>query len=118
MDGAEQAAPRKLRPHEVPVRLFGADTSPEVERFLLAAYRRMSGAERIARVRALNQATIALSLANIRQQHPDAGEREVLLHLAVRRYGADFVRDRLGWEAESDVGGGTRAGTDSSLRSE
>jgi hypothetical protein len=92
----------KKRPHEVAHRLFGEDTSPEAERFLLDAYRKMSGAEKIARVRALNQATIALALANIRQQHPDASEREVLLRLAVRRYGADFVREHLGWDAEKE----------------
>jgi 2-iminoacetate synthase ThiH len=92
----------KKRPHEVAHLLFGEDTSPEVERFLLDAYRKMSGAEKIARVRALNSATIALALANIRKQHPDASEREVLLRLAVRRYGADFVREHLGWDAEKE----------------
>lgn len=96
------AAPTKLRPHDVPHRPFGDDTSPEVERFLLDAYRKMPGSEKIARVRALNHATIALALANIRQRHPDADEREVLLRLAVRRYGADFVREHLGWDARQE----------------
>jgi hypothetical protein len=96
-----EAAPKK-HPHEVRMRLFGEDTSPDVERFLIDAYRKMSGAEKIARVRALNHATIALALANIRQQHPDASEREVLLRLAVRRYGADFVREHLGWDVRRE----------------
>ncbi|MFN8512778.1 MAG: hypothetical protein U0232_02580 [Thermomicrobiales bacterium] len=96
------AAPPKKRPHEVHLRLFGEDTSPDVERFLIDAYRKMSGAEKIARVRALNRTTIALALANIRQQHPDADEREVLLRLAVRRYGANFVREHLGWDARRE----------------
>jgi hypothetical protein len=82
--------------------LFGDDTSPEVEAYLLAAYRQMSGAEKIERVRALNRATLTLALANIRQLHPHASEREVLLRLAVRRYGADFVRERLGWDARRE----------------
>lgn len=104
MDQPQQApTTRKLRPHEASLRLFGEDTSPEAERFLIAAYRRMSGAEKIARVRALNQVTLALSLANIRQHYPDADEREVLLLLAVRRYGAAFVKEHLGWGV-ADVG--------------
>ena len=102
--GTEQEGSQKprLRPHEVPVRLFGDDTSPEVERYLLAAYRRMTPAEKIARVRALNHLTLNLALGNIRQRHPDADEREVLLRLAVRRYGADFAREYLGWDVDRE----------------
>jgi hypothetical protein len=99
-DAPEVTTPTKKRPHEVRLRLFGEDTSPEVERFLIDAYRKMSGVEKIARVRALNRLTLGLALADIRQRHPAASDREMLLRLAVRRYGADFVREHLGWDAK------------------
>lgn len=89
-------------PHLRGVRLFGDDTSPEVERHLIAAYRRMSGADKIARVRALNRATIALAMADIRRRHPQADEREVLLRLASRRLGADIAREALGWDVSRE----------------
>ncbi len=97
----ENQKPR-LRPHEVPARLFGDDTSPEVERYLIDAYRRMTPADKIARVRALNQLTLNLALGNIREHHPDADERELLLRLAVRRYGADFAREYLDWDVDRE----------------
>lgn len=101
MEPAEttEAPARRLRPHEGNVRPFGNDTSPEVERYLSAAYRRMSPGEKIARVRALNQITADLALADIREKWPDATEREAMLHLAARRYGTDFVRERFGEDA-------------------
>ena len=79
-------------------RLLGEDTNPAVEQYLIAAYRRMSGREKIARVRALNRTTIALALADIRYRHPHADEREVLLRLASRRLGPDLTREALGWD--------------------
>ena len=95
----EQRADEAISPVvAAPPRLFGDDTTPEVAGYLLDAYRRMSGPEKIARVRALNRATITLALADIRRHHPDADEREVLLRLASRRFGPDFVRERLGWD--------------------
>jgi hypothetical protein len=75
-----------------PPSLFGDDTSPAVQRLLIAAYRGMSGAAKLERVCALNQATLALALANIRQQHPQADERELLRLLAIRRYGSALGR--------------------------
>ena len=90
------------RPHKVNMRPFGDDTSPEVERFLRGAYRRMTTGQKIARVRALNQVTLNLALADIRRHHPNASQREILLRLAVRRYGANFVRERLGWDADKE----------------
>ena len=57
--------------------LFGDDTSPEVEQFLLAAYRRMSGTEKIERLRALNRVTLTLARSNSRYMLPYASERIV-----------------------------------------
>lgn len=83
-------------------RLLGDDTSPDAERYLVAAYRRMSGQEKIARVRALNRTMTRLALADIRRRHPDADEREVLLRLASRRIGPELVRQLLGWDVQQE----------------
>ena len=62
----------------------------------------MSGHEKIARVQALNRATIMLAMADIRRHHPNADEREMLLRLASRRLGTDLVRAKLGWDVRVD----------------
>ncbi len=100
--GQTESNEPRLRPHEASLRLFGEDTSPKVERFLIDGYRRMSGDEKVARVWALNRLTLNLALADIRQRHPDADDREMLLRLAVRRYGVEFVREHLGWDAAQE----------------
>ena len=101
-ESRDETAATKLRPHDLPHRPFGDDTSPEVERFLLDAYWRMSGSEKLARVRALNRLTLGLALTDIRNHHPNADEREILLRLATRRYGAGFVREKFGWDVERE----------------
>jgi hypothetical protein len=65
-------------------------------------YRRMSPAEKAARVRALTLAVNTLALAGLRQQHPMASEEELRLRLAVRRLGADAVAQAYGWRAPRD----------------
>ena len=78
--------------------LFGEDTSPEAERFLIEAYRRMSPLERLKRACDMSLAVRQLATARIRQRYPQAGEREVELRLAslsidretmIRAFGSD-----------------------------
>jgi hypothetical protein len=58
------------------------DTAPEVLRLMVEGYRRMSPAQKLARVVALTQGVQQMALARIRAQHPDADEREQKLRLA------------------------------------
>jgi hypothetical protein len=99
----ENGTLRTLRPHEVDVpRLFGADTAPAVERWLIEAYRRMPPEAKLAKVQALSALTTTLALADIRQRHPHASQDELHLRLACRRYGPEFVRRTLGWDVERE----------------
>jgi hypothetical protein len=68
----------------VKVRLFGEDTSPEVEALLVERYRQMTPAQKAAKVASLTASTHAVALAGLRQAYPDAGERELQLRLAGR----------------------------------
>lgn len=66
------------------MRLFGDDTTPEVERLMVEAYRRMTPAQRLAKVASLNASIRAVALAQLREQHPEASERELKLRLFAR----------------------------------
>ena len=77
-----------------------SDTHPEVERFIIERYRRMSGAERLANVWALNRCAQRLQIADIRQRYPDADEREIRLRLTSRSFPPEVMRKVFGWDPE------------------
>jgi hypothetical protein len=77
------------------------DTSPEVEAYVAAGYRRMSPAAKLDRVRALNEALLALAEADERRRHPDADQREIDLRVAARWLDAETMRRAFGWDPES-----------------
>jgi hypothetical protein len=66
---------------------------------LLEGYRRMSAAEKLHRVEALNETVLQFAAAGIRRDHPDIDDRELRLRLAVRWLGADVVARVFGWRA-------------------
>lgn len=68
------------------------DTSPEVERRQIQAWRVMSAAEKAATVTGLTRAARALSEAGVRHRHPNASPREIFLRMAVVVLGADLAR--------------------------
>jgi hypothetical protein len=72
---------------------LAADTSPDMETRQIEAWRRMSPAEKIATVVALNQAARAMMLAGIRSRHPSAGEHEVFLRAAIATLGAALAAE-------------------------
>ena len=74
------------------------DTSPEVERILIEGYRRMSPAQKLARVQALTQAVQELALLDVRRRHPNADERELALRVASRWLEPDLMLRALGWD--------------------
>jgi len=80
--------------------LFSADTRPEAARVLLEGYRRMTPAEKVARVIDLSRATGQLAEARIRAQYPTATDREVRLRLAALRLGRDTMVRVFGWDPE------------------
>ena len=68
------------------------DTSEAVDRMLMEAYRRMSPAEKMERVRALSRAAYRAAAEGIRRSNPDASDEDVLIALAIRRLGEDLVQ--------------------------
>ena len=70
-----------------PYAALASDTSPVVERLLLALWRRMSPTEKAKTVGRVSRNVRELSLAGIRHRHPDASERECCLRYAVLTLG-------------------------------
>ena len=77
------------------------DTPPEVERMWLEGMRRLSFAEKLARVRALNQSLQQLQTSDIKRRCPDAGDEEIRLRLAARRLPAELMRRAFGWDPDT-----------------
>jgi hypothetical protein len=75
------------------------DTSPEVERILVEGYRKMSPAQKLARVEALTRAVQELALLDVRRRYPNADEREQALRVASRWIEPELMRRALGWDA-------------------
>jgi len=78
--------------------VIASDTHPAVEAILIAGYRRMSVAEKLARVSAMSRAVQELALLDIQRRHPDADEREQALRLASRRLDAATMQRAFGWD--------------------
>ncbi len=76
-----------------------SDTTAAIDAVRFGRYASMSPAEKAARVADLTRAACTLTLAGLRQRHPGADERELLLRLAVLRLGADVVSRAYGWRA-------------------
>jgi len=77
-----------------------SDTSPEAERFMIEGYRRMSPADRLARVFSLNRALERLQRARITEQYGDVSEREMRLRLASLRLGREMMVKIFGWDPD------------------
>lgn len=74
------------------------DTHPQVAAFVREGYRRMTVADKLARVCALSRAVQELGLADVRRAHPNANDRELALRLASRRLDAGTMRRAFGWD--------------------
>jgi hypothetical protein len=77
------------------------DTPPEVETILLEGYRRMSPAEKLARVLDLNRAVDDLARARLRKQYgPDLSEREERLRLAALHLDRETMIRVFDWDPD------------------
>jgi hypothetical protein len=68
------------------------DTSTEADAVQLAAYRRLSGRERVAIVFRLNDMVRTLTMAGIRRRHPAYDDTEVRMAWQRLVLGDDLVR--------------------------
>ena len=79
-----------------------ADTSPDIERRQVAAWRAMTPAQKADLISALTRAARDMALAGVRHRFPDASPREHFLRLAMLTLGPDLAGraypeiDRLG----------------------
>lgn len=76
------------------------DTHPEIERQMLEGYRRMTGAQKLARVGALTRASRQLALARVREEHPLANLRELQLRVAALRFDRTTMVRAFGWDPD------------------
>ena len=74
------------------VQPLSADTSPEVERRQVEAWRAMSPAEKAAAVTGLTQAAIAVAIAGLRQRFPGDDADTRALRLAILMLGPELAR--------------------------
>jgi hypothetical protein len=70
---------------------LSADISLDIEDLLVAHWREMSPAQKLALVRSAAGLGTTMALAGLRAQYPGASERELFLRLAVRRFGRETV---------------------------
>ena len=68
------------------------DTSPDVERMQIDAWRRMTPAEKAAIVTGLSIAVHRLAAAGVQHRHPGASTRERFLRLAIVLHGPALAR--------------------------
>jgi hypothetical protein len=70
---------------------LNADTSPDIERRQVEAWRAMTPAEKAAAISGLTQAVFELALAGVRLRYPDASPREHFLRLAIVTHGRELA---------------------------
>ncbi len=73
------------------------DTHPAIEALIVEGYRRMSAAQKIARVTELTRTIQQLALADIRRRYPTASPEERALRLASRWLEPELMRKAFGW---------------------
>ena len=68
------------------------DTSPDIERMQVEAWRRMTALEKAALITGLTRAVHRLAVAGVRQRYPNAPPREQFLRLAIVLHGLELAR--------------------------
>jgi hypothetical protein len=78
------------------------DTSVEIDRMMMEAYRAMPLPEKARRFSELCRSASFLGLSGIRARRPGISEREARLRLAALTYGSELVRQAFGWAPDDD----------------
>jgi len=86
--------------HRMPARTQSRDTSAEIERRQVDAWRAMGPAQKLAIVSQLTLATEELARAGIRERHPNATGREIELRLGALRLDRDTMIRVFGWDPQ------------------
>jgi hypothetical protein len=72
--------------------ILSRDTSADVERLQIEAWRRMSTLEKAGIMSQATSDALTLALSGIRHRHPGASERECFIRLAALQLGPALVR--------------------------
>jgi hypothetical protein len=80
--------------------VFSRDTRPEVVGVLLEGYRRMTPAQKLARVADLSTASRQMAAARIRREHPGADDTEIDKRVAALVLGRETMLRVFGWDPE------------------
>jgi len=72
--------------------ILSLDTSADVERLQVEAWRRMSPLQKAGIMSQATSDALTLALSGIRQRHPGASERECFIRLAALQLGPTLVR--------------------------
>ncbi len=78
------------------------DTTPEIEKILIAGYRQMTPQQKLQRVTELTQAIQQLALARIRKQYGEISEREQRLRLAALWLDRNTMIRVFQWDPEPE----------------
>jgi hypothetical protein len=84
------------KPHELPHPTLSPDTDPEAERVQIEIFRRMPAWRKIQLVDEANQLARQLSLAGLRQRHPEAGPEELRRRLMGLQLGEELATEVYG----------------------
>lgn len=76
------------------------DTTPAIQKILIAGYRQMSPQQKLKRVTELTQAVQQLALARIRKQYGPIPEREQQLRLAALWLDRDTMMRVFHWDPQ------------------
>jgi hypothetical protein len=78
------------------------DASIEVEEMMIQGYRRMTPVEKFRRVVELNSLVRHLAMADIRNKHPHAEKRELMLRMASRWLDSGLMLKAFGWDSNKE----------------
>ena len=73
-----------------------SDTTPAMEQMVLALRRKQTPGQRMSNALEMCELVRSLELGMLRNQHPEAGERELRYLLAVKRYGRPLANRAFG----------------------
>jgi len=84
----------------MPVSTRWSDTDPRAMEVFLDLHRRMTVSEKVARVFEMTEMLFHLSLADVRQHHPEASDREVFLRMVARHLDRELMIQAYGWHPD------------------
>jgi len=76
------------------------DTDPKALEVFLSLQRQMTGPEKIAAVFQMNEMLWNLAESGVRQQYPEACDREVFLRTAARFHDRESMKRVYGWDPD------------------